>query len=59
MKELNPLIDELAKAYSKDKKCEVDEAKKQIEEKLASSESKAHGATVSSLCCSCCGQLWV
>ena len=42
------MIDELAKAYSKDKKCEVDEAKKQLEEKLSASDPKAHGATVSS-----------
>lgn len=48
VKELGPLLDDIAKAYAKDKKCSDDEAKSQIRDKLAATEPKAHGATKTS-----------
>lgn len=45
MKEFGPLVDELAKAYAKDKKCDEAEAKKQLGEKLDGAMPKGHGTT--------------
>ena len=47
VKELEPLVTELAKAYAKDKDCEVDTAKAELKDKLIAAEPKLHGATVS------------
>lgn len=46
--ELGPLLDEIAKSYAKDKKCDDAAAKCQIREKLAATDPKAHGATKTS-----------
>ena len=47
VKELEPLVAELAKAYTKDKGCEADTAKAELKDKLTAAEPKLHGATVS------------
>ena len=46
MKELGPLLDEIAKAYSKDKKCSENDAKTLIREKMVAAQPKGHGTTV-------------
>ena len=45
-KELDPLCNEIAKAYAKDKKCDEETAKTQIKEKLAAAAPKSHATTV-------------
>ena len=47
VKELEPLVDELAKAYAKDIGSDYDAAKTKLKEKLIAAEPKLHGATVS------------
>ena len=47
VKELEPLVTELAKAYAKDKGYEADTAKAELKDKLTAAEPKLHGATVS------------
>ena len=44
--ELGPLIDEIAKKYADDHKLDETAGKAELRTKLASTEPKAHGATV-------------
>jgi len=43
---MNALVDEMAKAYMIDKIIDLEAAKAELKEKLASAESKMHGTTV-------------
>ena len=45
--ELDPLIEEMAKAYMNDKKMDLESAKTDLKEKMSSAQSKMHGTTVS------------
>ena len=47
MKEMEPLIEEMAKAYMQDKKTDLESAKNMLKDKLGGAESKMHGTTVS------------